>query len=99
MTHMALARFKAPDTILVVFSIIILAAVATWFIPPGQYEKDVVFVEGVGDREVVVDGSFASRGSSVIRKVFRSIAFWPRIGNEPTLRRAAESAAAAPRVS
>jgi uncharacterized ion transporter superfamily protein YfcC len=55
---MALARIKAPDTVLVVFTIIILAAVAAWFIPPGAYEKDTVFVEGAGEREVVVDGSF-----------------------------------------
>jgi uncharacterized ion transporter superfamily protein YfcC len=55
---MPLARFKAPDTVLVVFTIIILAAVAAWFVPPGTYEKERVFVEGVGEREVVVAGSF-----------------------------------------
>ena len=51
-------RFKAPDTMLVIFSIIVLAAVATWFVPPGAFEKTTIEVEGAGQREVVVPGSF-----------------------------------------
>jgi uncharacterized ion transporter superfamily protein YfcC len=43
---------------LVIFSIIVLAAVATWFVPPGAFEKTVIEVEGAGTREVVVPGSF-----------------------------------------
>ena len=56
---MKLSAFKAPDTLLIIFSIIVLAAVATWFIPPGAFEKEVMLVEGVGEREVVVPGSFS----------------------------------------
>ncbi|MEO1076768.1 MAG: TIGR00366 family protein [Bacteroidota bacterium] len=55
---MAQPRFRAPDTMLIIFSIIVLAAVATWFIPPGAFEKTMMEVEGAGEREVVVPGSF-----------------------------------------
>jgi len=56
---MKLSEFKAPDTLVIIFSIIVLAAVATWFIPPGAFEKEIMMVEGVGEREVVVPGSFS----------------------------------------
>lgn len=49
---------KAPDTVLVVFAIVALAAVATWFVPPGTFERDVVLVEGVGEREIVLPGTY-----------------------------------------
>ncbi|MDX1531686.1 MAG: TIGR00366 family protein, partial [Rhodothermales bacterium] len=55
---MKLTRFKAPDTTLIIFTIIVLAAVLTWFIPPGAFDKVEIQVEGVGTREVVVPGSF-----------------------------------------
>ncbi|MEM1043895.1 MAG: YfcC family protein, partial [Bacteroidota bacterium] len=53
-----LSRFKAPDTTLIIFSIIVLAAVLTWIVPAGAYEKAEMEVEGAGTREVVVPGSF-----------------------------------------
>src|SRR5690606_15794941 len=52
-------RFKAPDTALIIFSIIVLAVVLTWVIPPGAFEKQEIEVEGAGTREVVVPGSYA----------------------------------------
>ena len=52
-------RFKAPDTALIIFSIIVLAVVLTWVVPPGAYEKTEIEVEGAGTREVVVPGSYA----------------------------------------
>lgn len=52
-------RFRAPDTALIIFGILVLAAVMTWFIPPGAFQKAEIEVEGVGTREVVVPGSFA----------------------------------------
>ncbi len=55
---MQLSRFKAPDTTLIIFSIIVLAAVLTWIVPAGEYEKAEIMVEGAGMREVVVPGSF-----------------------------------------
>lgn len=55
---MKLSRFKAPDTTLIIFSIIVLAAVLTWLLPAGAYEKTELMVEGAGMREVVVPGSY-----------------------------------------
>ncbi len=48
---------KVPDVFVIVFSLIVLAAVLTWVLPGGAYERAD---EKVGDttREVVVDGSF-----------------------------------------
>ncbi len=51
-------RFKAPDTTLIIFGIIVGAAVLTWVLPPGAYERTEMFVEGVGTRQVAVPGSF-----------------------------------------
>ncbi|NNF59442.1 MAG: putative basic amino acid antiporter YfcC [Rhodothermaceae bacterium] len=52
-------RFKAPDTTLIIFSIIVLAAILTWIIPAGAFQKAEIEVEGAGTREVVVPGSYA----------------------------------------
>ena len=51
-------RFRAPDTTLILFGIIVLAALMTWMVPPGEYARDEIEVEGVGTREVVVPGSY-----------------------------------------
>jgi uncharacterized ion transporter superfamily protein YfcC len=51
-------RFRAPDTALLIFSIIAFAVVLTWVVPPGAYDKTEIEVEGVGTREVVVPGSY-----------------------------------------
>ena len=51
-------RFRAPDTTLVIFGIIVLAAVLTWLVPPGAFERTEIEVPGVGTREVVVPGSY-----------------------------------------
>jgi len=55
---MAVTRLKTPDTTLVIFAIIVFAAVLTWIIPPGAYERTQMVVEGAGTREVVVPGTF-----------------------------------------
>lgn len=55
---MALARFKPPDTALVIFTIIVFAAVLTWIVPPGAYDRTEMVVEGAGTRQVVVPGTF-----------------------------------------
>ncbi|CAN5817945.1 YfcC family protein [soil metagenome] len=70
------SRFKAPDTTLVIFSIIVLAAVMTWVVPPGAFEKTTIQVEGVGAREVVVPGTFSyidRPAESFIGRVVHSI--------------------------
>ncbi len=51
-------RFRSPDTALIVFAIILFAAVLTWVIPPGKYERSEMNVAGVGTREVVIPGTF-----------------------------------------
>jgi uncharacterized ion transporter superfamily protein YfcC len=70
------SRFKAPDTTLIIFSIIVLAALLTWIVPPGAYQRAEIQVEGVGTREVVVPGSFerveredVSLGARVVHSV------------------------------
>lgn len=44
---------KIPHTFTIVFALIVLAAVMTWFIPAGEFLR-----ENVDGREVVVNGSF-----------------------------------------
>ena len=58
-------KFRAPDTTLIMFGLIACAAVLTWIVPAGAYERTEMTVEGVGTREVVVPGSFQtiSRGA------------------------------------
>ena len=55
---MPLARVKAPDTTLVIFGIIVVAAVLTWIVPSGTYDRTELVVDGAGTRQVVVPGSF-----------------------------------------
>ena len=53
---------KVPDVFVIVFSLIILAAVATWVLPGGSYQRTEVKIEG-GTREVVEPGSFRTEPS------------------------------------
>jgi uncharacterized ion transporter superfamily protein YfcC len=55
---MANARFKVPDTALILATIVLAAAVLTWFVPPGAYERAEMEIPGVGTRQVVVPGTF-----------------------------------------
>lgn len=48
---------KVPDVFVIVFSLILLAAVATWVLPGGSYQRHTTKV-GETSREVVVPGSF-----------------------------------------
>ncbi len=50
---MKLTKLKAPNTFLIIFSLIILAAVSTWIIPSGEFDT----AEKNG-QEVVVSGSY-----------------------------------------
>ena len=54
---MKLTRFKAPDTTLIIFSIIVLAALLAWVIPPGAFET-VELETAAGTKNAVVPGSF-----------------------------------------
>lgn len=48
---------KIPHTYVIVFSIVVLCAMMTWFIPGGNFDRHVVNVNGI-DRSVVIPGSF-----------------------------------------
>ena len=50
---MKLAKFKAPNTFLIIFSLIVLAAILTWVIPGGSYDKEIV-----DGKERLKEGSF-----------------------------------------
>lgn len=50
-------KFKIPHTFVIVFSLIILAAVATWFVPGGQFERKEIKEDG-STRQVIVKDSF-----------------------------------------
>ncbi len=48
---------KIPHTYVIVFIIIIAAASLTWFVPGGNFDREVVSVNGT-ERNVIVNGSF-----------------------------------------
>ncbi len=48
---------KIPHTYVIIFSIILLAAIMTWFIPGGEYHRHSQLVNGV-ERTVIDKGSF-----------------------------------------
>lgn len=50
-------KLKIPHTYVIVFSFIILAALLTWLLPGGEFERAQVDVNGT-IREVIVEGSY-----------------------------------------
>ena len=52
-----LKKGKIPHTFVIIFFIIVIGAILTWFIPGGEYERETVMDSGV-KREVVKSGSF-----------------------------------------
>lgn len=48
---------KIPHTYVIVFIIVVLAAVMTWIVPGGSFERQIVAINGI-DRNVVIPGSF-----------------------------------------
>jgi uncharacterized ion transporter superfamily protein YfcC len=48
---------KIPHTYVIIFGIIVLAAIFTWFIPGGEYSREQITVNGV-ERTVIEKGSF-----------------------------------------
>lgn len=54
---------KIPHTYVIVFFIVVLAAVLTWIVPGGSFDRQVVNVNGI-DRSVVVPGSFHYTGNN-----------------------------------
>lgn len=51
--NMNLQKLKAPNTFLIIFSLVIVAAVSTWIIPAGEFETTIK-----NGREIVVSGSY-----------------------------------------
>jgi len=51
--HLKKRKYKAPNTLIIVFSVAVLTTILTWIIPGGEYE----YAEKNG-REVAVPGSF-----------------------------------------
>jgi uncharacterized ion transporter superfamily protein YfcC len=50
-------KFTIPHNLVIVFSIIIIAAVLTWIIPGGKYDRHSISVNGV-ERSVIINNSF-----------------------------------------
>jgi uncharacterized ion transporter superfamily protein YfcC len=48
---------KVPHTYVIVFGFIIAAAALTWFVPGGEYDREIIEVNGQ-NREVIIQGSF-----------------------------------------
>ncbi len=44
---------KVPHTYVIVFTLIVLAAITTWFVPGGEYVKEVGVVDGIEKSEMV----------------------------------------------
>jgi uncharacterized ion transporter superfamily protein YfcC len=49
---------KVPHTYVIVFIIIVIAAVMTWIIPAGEFQRTEQLMPDGTSREVIVDGSF-----------------------------------------
>lgn len=50
---------KVPDVFVIVFTLIVLAAVLSWILPGGEYERRTEVVSG-SEREMVIPGSFST---------------------------------------
>ncbi len=56
-------KLNIPHTYVIVFAFILLAAVLTWILPGGEFDREIVDVNGT-PREVIVEGSFHSADKS-----------------------------------
>ncbi len=63
---------KIPHTYVIVFYIIIIAAVATWLIPGGRYVKETVIENGV-EKEKVVYETVIKDGKEILKPKFEYI--------------------------
>jgi len=54
---------KVPDVFVIVFALIVLAALLTWILPGGKFERRTETVGG-HEKEVVIQGSFAYEDSN-----------------------------------
>jgi uncharacterized ion transporter superfamily protein YfcC len=50
---------KVPHTYVIVFSIIVVAAIMTWFIPAGEFERaDVILEDGSVKKDIIIENSY-----------------------------------------
>jgi uncharacterized ion transporter superfamily protein YfcC len=49
--------FKIPNTFVIVFVIIVIAAIATWFVPGGKFQRETKIVDG-SKKEMIVKDTF-----------------------------------------
>jgi len=49
---------KIPNTYVIIFSIIIIAASLTWFIPGGHFDRETVILPSGDEKEVIIPESF-----------------------------------------
>ncbi len=52
------SKRKFPHTYVIVFTLVVIAAVLTWIVPGGKYERELVEVNGT-QREVITSDSFS----------------------------------------
>ncbi|GAB4168540.1 MAG: YfcC family protein [Calditrichia bacterium] len=50
-------KIKIPNTFVIIYIIIIISAIATWFVPGGQYQRQMVEKDGV-KKEIIIKNSF-----------------------------------------
>ena len=48
---------KVPHTYVIVFSIIVFAAILTYIIPGGEFDRETININGI-NREIIIEGSF-----------------------------------------
>ena len=48
---------KIPHTFTIVFSILIICAIATWFVPGGEFSRETVNIDGI-ERSIVKGDTF-----------------------------------------
>jgi uncharacterized ion transporter superfamily protein YfcC len=58
-----LKKKKIPHTYVIIFYIIIFAAILTWFVPGGEFERQTKLVNNV-ERTIIVDNSFQETESN-----------------------------------
>ncbi|MCF6365800.1 MAG: AbgT family transporter [Bacteroidales bacterium] len=63
---------KIPHTYVIIFYIVLIAAVATWFVPGGQYVKETVIVDGK-EKEQVVYETVKINGEDVLQPKFEYV--------------------------
>ncbi|MFO7879165.1 MAG: YfcC family protein [Bacteroidota bacterium] len=49
---------KVPHTYVIIFAIIVLSAILTWFVPAGEYERTEKVMEDGSTKEMIVEGSY-----------------------------------------